>query len=332
MTISQVLRQLVKYPGVSGFEKEQGITHIVADLIQNTGLTPQIDGCGNVLAQIGDGSKIMLVEAHLDEVGICLTNRLNNLSYQFVTVGQSTPLELVGGTISITTKSTIINGIIASSVNQPKFYQDLTVKFPNPIDLPPGTIGYFRRFYQTQDSLVSSPALDNRVGCAVLISLLPLLKPIPAWTLNLAFTTQEEQGLGKGAAAVAQRLLPRVAIVIDSAYTQPQTQTNNWSIPTIGQGPALQVQGTGFVNDAELSRLVIATATQNQIPIQFEIPDSLEGYTNVRAINTVSPATKTIGLNIPVTGQDSPCCQASLYDIQATSFLITKLLPKIINP
>lgn len=329
MTLLILLKQLVSCPGVSGFESTQGITRLIANLIKTLGYDPAIDTAGNVTVQIGSGKNILLIEAHLDEVGLCLTNQLNPFTYQFVTIGQSIPQSLPNFYAVSQLGTRRFRGKIVSSAKPATAYADLSLKFPQPVTIPCGSVAYFQRSWQRQRNLITSPALDNRVGCAALICLLSQIMPIPGWTVIFAFTNQEEQGLGKGAAYVAQKYQPKLAIVIDSAYAQSFLDTGNWVIPKIGQGPALQVQGTGFINDQQIMSLAQSTAQINHIPLQLEILDSTEGYTNVQAINRLSPQTKTLGINIPVARQDTPKCQASLKDIELTTKLINLIYPQI---
>ena len=60
-----------------------------------------------------------------------------------------------------------------------------------------------------------SKALDNRVGCAVLVD---LLKSDAEYDFYASFSTQEEVGL-RGAGVAAYSVDPDAAIVIDGAIT-----------------------------------------------------------------------------------------------------------------
>jgi endoglucanase len=92
--------------------------------------------------------------------------------------------------------------------------------------------------------LVAGKAVDNRLGCAVLLRLLLGGARPAAGTLVAAFVVQEEVGL-KGAKAAAERWRPDLALALD---TMPAGDTPDMSFHrdlnvALGAGPAIQVMG-----------------------------------------------------------------------------------------
>ncbi|MFD1733855.1 M42 family metallopeptidase [Deinococcus malanensis] len=91
-----------------------------------------------------------------------------------------------------------------------------------------------------QGHLVAGKAVDNRLGCAVLLEL-AMGRP-PSGTLVLAFTAQEEVGL-KGARLAAERYRPDLALALDTMPTgdTPDMHEHRDLNVRLGAGPALQV-------------------------------------------------------------------------------------------
>ncbi len=64
---SQYLSEMVKIPSLSGEEKE--VMEKVSELLDRAGIKEHwTDGLGNVIAKVGNGSKILAIDAHIDTV------------------------------------------------------------------------------------------------------------------------------------------------------------------------------------------------------------------------------------------------------------------------
>ncbi|MCP2014498.1 endoglucanase [Deinococcus sp. HSC-46F16] len=92
-----------------------------------------------------------------------------------------------------------------------------------------------------QPHLVAGKAIDNRLGCAVLLAL-ALGEAPAAGTIVYAFTAQEEVGL-KGAKLAAERFCPDLALALDTMPTgdTPDMSEHRDLNVRLGAGPALQV-------------------------------------------------------------------------------------------
>jgi len=135
----------------------------------------------------------------------------------------------------------------------------------------------------------------------------------------LAFTVQEETTRA-GMASVLKKVKPDVIISVDSAYAQPFEQ-KRWQIPTCGDGPAIQLQGEGFV--MKCVDWVEKVAKDNKIPYQFEIVDSDSGATNLSAVTSDA---QIIQINIPVRYQHSAMCETDVRDIENAAKLVVALV------
>ena len=124
--------------------------------------------------------------------------------------------------------------------------------------------------------LVVGQAIDDRLGCALLLTLLERELP-PAGTLIAAFTVQEEVGL-RGAGAVAHAVGPDFALAIDTivAGDTPDMDPHRDVSLRIGEGPAIPVatgpRGSGLIvapQAVEFLRRIAALSGVAQQPVVF---------------------------------------------------------------
>ena len=282
--IRKILRELVKIPSVSGFEKELGISDKIASLINE--FNPEIDELGNVVVKIGKGKKKILVDSHLDEVGFLTTdNKLKSI-----------------GDVNL---------------------QDVKIKNLCKTNNP-DNLFYFKRRFVSKGSRVKSPALDNKAGCTALLLTLKELKKTK-FSVYFVFSVQEET-TSKGILALVKSIKPNLIISVDSAYAKPY-KNKRWIIPSLGMGPAIQLQGRGFEinNYQEIEEI----AKNNNIPYQFEVIDSKNGGTNLSALKDFK--IKKFQINVPVKNQHSNMSELDLLDIKNTSRLLVKMLEGNLN-
>ena len=85
-------------------------------------------------------------------------------------------------------------------------------------------------------------AIDDRVGCLVLLELLRKLRDPIDWDVVCVFSAQEEVGL-RGAAVAAYTVKPDAAIAIDNTFAEdtPDYPRATPDTVMIGKGPVLHV-------------------------------------------------------------------------------------------
>src|SRR5690606_15922153 len=98
-----------------------------------------------------------------------------------------------------------------------------------------GDMVTLRQEFIDMGEVVSGKALDDRVGCWVLIEALKRLEK-PAFEVHAVFTVQEEVGL-RGATTGAHRVAPDVGIALDTtlAVDIPDVKEHH-SVTSLGQG------------------------------------------------------------------------------------------------
>ena len=68
------LEQLCNQPGISGFEKESGISDFLFNLIEGINPETKFDSCGNIVSIIKGEGVATILEAHMDETGFLVSD------------------------------------------------------------------------------------------------------------------------------------------------------------------------------------------------------------------------------------------------------------------
>lgn len=207
--MDKLLRKLLSPVAVSG--REEAVTEIVAELAKPYGELAK-DRMGNLAVhKPGFGRRIM-VAAHMDAIGIMVTYIDDKGFARFVSLGQTKLASMIGQRVRFE------NGVIGLIGAD----RGVSLKDLKPEHLYIDTAGEAVAIGDTAafcaepvflGSKVVSPYLDNRLGCAVALRALELLKDTEN-ELFFVFTVQKELG-GRGARPVAFTIQPDLAIAVD---------------------------------------------------------------------------------------------------------------------
>ncbi|MGB1250626.1 MAG: M42 family metallopeptidase [Candidatus Promineifilaceae bacterium] len=313
--MNELLKQLTDAVGVSGDEVE--IRTLIRDLIVDHVDEWHADALGNILAvKKGTGASDLrvMVDAHMDEVGIIIDEIRSDGMLRFSNIGGLSSLTLAGQVMQIGRKK--VRGVIGlkpvhllskrerhTIPSAGSLYIDIGAKDKAAAasKIKVGDRGTFWSEYVEFGDVAGdfgrsaiAKAFDNRAACAALIELLRG-DPFP-FDLHAAFTCQEEVGL-RGAKVAAYAIKPDVGIVLECtpAYDLPN-KLDRGSNTSLGQGPALYVMDSQTIQDPRLVRHIMQTGDANKIPYQIRRPGG--GGTNTGNIQRadLGCSAATIGL------------------------------------
>ncbi len=141
-------------------------------------------------------------------------------------------------------------------------------------------------------------AWDDRVGCALFIQAIQRLadEPHPNTVYGVG-TVQEEVGL-RGAKTSAHVVSPDVAIIleVDIAGDVPGIKPEESAIK-MGKGPTLLVYDRRMIPNLKLRDLVIETAQELEIPLQFSAMEG--GSTDGGMIHIHAGGVPTVVIGVP---------------------------------
>lgn len=301
-----LLEKLLNAFGVSG--SEENIRKIIVKEIKRYVDKISVDKVGNLIAyKRGKSPKVMLA-AHLDEIGLIVKTIDGVGRIYFSNIGVIEPITLLGQRVSVDTKKGLVYGVITTDDisnsftidNKPRLVdlfidtglaQNELIK----IGVKTGDYIFFKRktINLGSKNLVSSKALDDRVGCYILVQLAKKLKKAKNETY-FVFTVQEEVGL-YGAKTSAYSIDPDWAIAVDVTNADDFTDS-----PTnkIGYGPCITIKDAEMLGNHTINNKIIELAKKHKIPLQYDVSDL--GTTDALSISLSRRGVPATALTVPV--------------------------------
>ena len=312
-----MLEKLCAAAGVSGGERE------VRDIILETCkyYEPQVDVMGNVLVSTkGKGKKILLA-AHMDEVGLIISDIEDNGFLRFKTVGGIDTGVLIGKKVFVGKKK--IPGIIGikavhlqkkddKAPEADELYIDIGADGREEVEkiISLGDYAIFEPvFTHFGDGLLAAKALDDRAGCAILLE---MLKRNGNKNLCFAFTAQEEVGC-RGSRAAGEYFRPDIAVVIETTICNDADPVKPHETPTrVGKGPVVTFMDGSAVIDRNVMESITEVADMHKIPWQFKKTNL--GGTDAGALSKACEGIPTAIVAIPCRNLHSPATVISVED------------------
>jgi len=226
-------------------------------------------------------------------------------------------------------------GVIgADKLNNPaelsleKLYVDVGATSREDCPVKVGDVGCFLQPMVEIGGHLTSKAMDDRIGCAVLVQALRELADQPGTPLNdvyFVFSTQEEVGL-RGATTSAYGIAPDVGIAIDVTMTGDTPEPAFKMAVSLDEGPAIKVKDGGMLATPWVKEWMIQTAKENDIPYQLEV--LVGGTTDARAIQTTQAGIPAGCLSIATRYIHSPSETVSYPDVLNSVQLLVAMLSK----
>jgi len=289
----RLLESFSNADGPSGGEGP--VRDLVVDAVRDHVDALEVDAMGNLIARIAPAARrggraagrgkrkphVMLC-AHMDEIGFMVNAVEKDGRVRFRKVGGIDPRILVGQVLRIGPRA--VPGVVAVLPAHLLTDEDMTkiTKIPDHyLDIGATTreealaaisIGDFVAFdttYESWGQVRKGKAFDDRVGCAVLASLVRERPPVP---VTAVWSVQEEIGL-RGAAIAGRRVGPDVAIILEgTASGETPGAPAEEQEPRMGAGPVLTVQDRSLMANENLVALLDRTAARRKIPTQRKRP------------------------------------------------------------
>jgi endoglucanase len=184
-----------------------------------------------------------------------------------------------------------------------------------------GDVAAFERPFFDMGRRMVAKAMDDRIGCAIMIEALRNLKSSPN-EIYFVFTTQEEVGM-RGAATSAFRIDPDIGISLDVTGTGDTPKARKMDVG-LGKGPAIKIKDGGMLSDVRVVQWMIRTAEKVKLPYQREV---LEGGTTDATAIQVTRAGVPVGcISIPCRYIHSPSEMVDTDDVDNATKLLVALL------
>lgn len=328
----ELLKRFCNTDAVSG--QENAVRDIIISEIDGC-CDWRVDNLGNIIAfKKGKkaSAKKLMIDAHMDEVGLIITSITNEGFLKFKTVGGIDTAALMFRNVTINGK---INGAISgkpihlTSVDESKklpsadsLYIDIgaTTKEEAESFVKLGDRAVLNGEYFDNGDKIISKAIDDRIGCAILVN---LLQNDSEYDFYASFSVQEEVGL-RGAKTATFAINPDSAIVLeattaaDIASVPPQNQ-----VCVLGYGPAVSFMDGATVYDRDYYN----EALQSGIICQPKA--AVAGGNNSGAVHLSREGVRTIALSVPCRYIHSSSSVAEKQDIENLTELTKYMLKGI---
>ena len=176
----------------------------------------------------------------------------------------------------------------------------------------PGTYGSFVCEGESLGSdFFKAKAIDDRVGCAIMLKLLQEELPLD---VTFAFTAQEEVGT-RGAFAAAFSVTPEVALVLETttAADSPAVEEHR-KVCAPGKGPVISYMDGGTIYDRGLFEDLRRLAEDNGIPWQTK--EYLAGGNDARTIQRTKAGVRVAAVSAAVRYLHAPASVGSFADFE----------------
>jgi len=336
-----ILKKLCEAYSIPGHEGE--VAGILESSLRKSGLRVKRGKLGDVVGvREGTGQKFMLA-AHMDEIGL-LVRKIDDKGFlRFMKIGGIDDRTLLNQRVVVHTSKGRLYGVIGHKpphiqeeregkkvVTAKHMFIDLGAKDKKDAEKLGACIGdpvtFDIELRELANGLLCGKAIDNRVGCYVLLE---LASRIRSGNLLFVGSVQEEVSIrGKGATTVAFAEEPDCFIAVDTSVATDHPECGDYEGEVkLGSGPAIvliEAQGTGNISDRRLVNWLVRVAEKHKIPYQLEASEG--GATDASDVHSVRSGIPSISVSVPARYIHSNVGVVSKSDIENTIRLLEHAL------
>ncbi len=311
-----LLQRLADAPGPPGAE-EPVRALMVPEMKQFATAPIRYDGLGSVIGQQGSSGPVIMIDAHMDELGGMVRRVTPNgfltmqmlggwldqalVDQRWIIIGSKGPVRAVTGIRDI---HVVTPGERTAVFPREGIYLDVGAKSAAEVAAmgveagdPVVPDAPFAVMNGTKNYL--GKAWDDRIGCAVLLEAMRRTAKMPHPNqLMYVATVQEEVGL-RGGRTAAQTVKPEIGIALEGGITgdQPGSRPDETQVK-LGGGPGFFLYDSSTIANRKMVAFTRATAAERGLPVQADL---VQGYGDDSAeMQMTNGGTPTINLVVPV--------------------------------
>ena len=336
MELKDMIIELASMQGPSGFE--ESVAARISDILKGYMDEVHTDVMGNVIALRKSGvpgAKKLLLDAHMDEIGLIVTKIDKGGFIRFSTLGGVDPRMLPDREVAILTDP-VRFGVVACMPPHVLSGEDMDKATPIKemvIDtgltqeqaqelIPLGTPIVFRCGAEMLgDDKICGKSLDDRACVGIILRAVDMLKDeqLPV-DLYVMASTQEEVGC-RGAKTGVFAVDPDFCVAIDVTHGDtpdaPKEKTMKF-----GGGAAI---GVGPNMNKNITNRLISLAKAKDIPFQIEVMGGNTG-TNGWVMQVSREGVSTSVLSLPLRYMHTPVETVKLSDAESVARLLCELV------
>jgi tetrahedral aminopeptidase len=327
MTVEKTLKTLTELYGPSG--DEETVREEIIGLVGKQADAVYTDQLGNLFVLFRGNAPKILVSAHMDEIGIIVTNIDENGFLRLAPIGGLAPYVLIGQRLKFKNG---LRGLVyhekikdLKELAWPKLYLDIGQQSKAEAEklVSIGDLACLDQpFISLSGGRYLAKAMDNRAGCAVLVETIKKFeKPLPQ-EVCFVFSVQEELGL-RGAKTAAFGYEPDYGLAVDVTLVGDTPKASNMAV-SLGMGPAIKVKDSSVITHPLVRRLMVERAECLKIKYQLEVLE--RGGTDAGAIHLSRAGVPSGALSIPCRYVHTPCEMVDSADLKNAVSLLNGLL------
>ncbi len=338
--LTELLGQLTDIPGISG--QEMLVVRDLRDRFEKVSDSVEVDAFGNIFAlkRGRPGGPKLMIAAHSDEIGAMVRSIEKSGYLRLEKVGGTLDPLLLGRKVRVNGHLGVV-GVKAGHLQSPdertkvvssnNLYidvgadsdsevRDMGIRIGDPI------VYVSELESMTNPDRVVGKAIDDRIGCALLLKLFERLADTElAGDLYAVITVQEEVGL-RGARVATYRLNPDYAIALDTIPSgdTPDIDTNKELPIRIGRGPVFPLLAGGGIRGNIMhpgfKNFLIDVAEEAGVP--YQLATFSGGTTDISAIHLEREGIVSGAVTMPRRYSHSPVEVLDMNDAVNTLLLL----------
>lgn len=327
MDIKDITCTLADAPGVSG--AESAIT--AAEEILGKFAEVRRDAMGSIIGTVGEGKTHIMLDAHLDRIGLIVTAIGESGFLRVDKCGGCDARVLSAAEVTVLGKKNLY-GVVTSTpphlaksedASKAPDFDSIYVDLGLPCEEVKKYVSVGDRItidapvINLNDNIISSAALDDRIGMAAIIRTLDIIKDKkPKVRVSALFSVQEETTEAGGKTG-AFRISPDEAVAVDVSFARAPSVSETEGAK-LGKGGMICVSSS---LNADMSNELMQAAEKNGIPYQIEVCPSSTG-TNADVIAVSKQGIRTGLVSIPIRNMHTQAELADLRDVESTAQII----------
>lgn len=295
---SELLENLTGLVAVSG--QETVLREFIINEIKDHVDEVSVDTLGNVIAHKKGTGKKLAFFAHMDQIGLMVTDIDEKGFVYFSAIGGHSAMNLVGQRVIFANG---VQGMIGheklnniNELNLSKLYIDigaLTETEARAMVQMGDVCTFDSSYYETENSVISK-ALDDRIGCYILIEAIKAGK-MSENDVYYVFTVMEEVGTIGGMTS-AFSIEPDMAIALDVTHTG-DTHIGRKMAVALGKGAGIKLKDGGTLTHPLVKKTLTDLAEENNINYQYEILEA--GATDTAGIHKQRAGVMSGTISVP---------------------------------
>lgn len=332
MDIKKLCFELCTAAGVSGDENEAA--QLACSLLSQY-MPARLDALGNVIGEMHGEGRHILLDAHIDQIGLIVRGVDDNGFILFDRCGHADARVLTGSEVCVLGRERLY-GVVCSvpphltkpeekdaGIDIKKLAVDVGLCKDKARSLVSAgdRITLLAKPFSLAGSLICGGALDDRCCVAAILLCLDKLKKSGfTGRLTVMFTTREETG-GSGAKTASFAADAQEAVAVDVGFgLQPGVEPEDGI--SLGKGVSIGISPT---LDAGLTKRLVDVARRYSIPYQHDVMNGRTG-TNCDEISVSRGGVSCALLSVPLKNMHTGAEIIDLNDIETTAKLLYRYI------